>query len=229
MRRFRFPVSIVAFPPSKFATIRRVATLSMANPLLQKWDIPPFALIQPEQFAPAFKQAQEEHTIELNNIAANPEEPSFENTVAALDSAGALLTRVSDVFHNLCSSFRYASRFNIFLIKEPYSLRSSSELQEVEVNLAAPLSAHALAAYHTPGLFDRLDKVYRARSGLGLTPSKLQLVERLHTDFVRAGSRLDAAGKARCVEIGEQLATRMTRFTQVRLSDETKSFFRSQS
>lgn len=171
---------------------------SSGNPLLRSWDLPPFAEITPDLFAPAFELAQMEHSAELNAIATKPSAPTFANTVEAIDGAGALLTRVSDVFHNLCSSF------------------SSPELQAVEASLAAPLSAHALSAYHTPGLFDRLDAVFAARLQLNLDPAQLQLVDRLHADFVRAGARLDAAAKARCVELGEQLATRMTRFTQVR-------------
>lgn len=75
------------------------------HPLLRPWTapfgLPPFADIRPEHFEPAFTAAMQEHRAELNRIAASPDAPDFENTVAAFDRSGRRLARVLAVFQNL--------------------------------------------------------------------------------------------------------------------------------
>ena len=78
------------------------------NPLLIDWDelgaLPPFELIRPAHFGPAFSQAMASHRAELARITEQPEPADFDNTLAAFDRAGAALQRVSSVFHNLAAS-----------------------------------------------------------------------------------------------------------------------------
>src|ERR1700744_5100985 len=78
------------------------------NPLLATWTtpfgVPPFDLIRPEHFVPAFSQAMADHLAEIAAIGADPEAPSFANTVEALERSGHSLERVGAVFHNLVSS-----------------------------------------------------------------------------------------------------------------------------
>lgn len=174
----------------------------MQNILLSDWDLPPFDKITADLFAPAFEHAHALHRLELSQIADNPENPTFANTVDAIDRAGLLLSRITNVFDNLCASC------------------SSNELQIEEANLAANRSAHVLAAFHTPGLYERLHLLFKNRASLGLTPPQLQLLERLNSDFVRAGARLTSAAKERCIELGRRLATLMTRFSQNVVLDE---------
>ena len=176
------------------------------NPLLAPWEaalgLPPFTAIRPEHFAPAFAQALAAHRAEIDAIAANPAEPTFENTVAALDASGRLLTRVEAAFMNLTRA------------------DTSEALQAVEREMAPRLAAHHSAIALDAALFARLDAVHARREAMGLAPEALRLVERLHRDFVLAGARLPEAGRARQAAIDERLAVLYTRFSQNVLADE---------
>ena len=80
----------------------------MNNPLLQKWstpfEMPPFDLIQAEHFSEAFELALRIQKTEIEAIAQNPDAPTFQNTLIALESSGELLNQTSSVFFNLSSS-----------------------------------------------------------------------------------------------------------------------------
>ena len=112
------------------------ATLMMAascnsnqNPLLQTWDtpygIPPFEQVEDAHYLPAFEEAMKQHRAEIDAIVNNPETPTFENTVVALDRAGALLNNISAVL---------GSATNV---------RSSAALMQIEAELSPKLSAHS--------------------------------------------------------------------------------------
>src|ERR1700690_299150 len=108
----------------------------MENPLLAPWTAPfgapPLAGIKPEHFGPAYDQALARHTAEIAAITCNPAAPSFANIVAALESSGALLTRVEMVFSNLALS------------------ETNEALQEIERAMAPRLAAHWNAIYLNP-------------------------------------------------------------------------------
>jgi peptidyl-dipeptidase Dcp len=178
----------------------------LGNPLLEAWTLPhglpPFAAIRPEHFAPAFEVAMREHRAELDAIAAQAEAPSFDNTLARWDASGRLLSRIELAFHNLCAS------------------ETSPALQAVQRTMAGPLAAHANAQYMHAGLFRRIDAVHAARDTLALTPQQRRLVERVHSDFVRAGARLAPSAQLRYAAIMERLATLTTQFGQNVLADE---------
>jgi peptidyl-dipeptidase Dcp len=178
-----------------------------ANPLLQPWTaphgLPPFDAIRPEHFAPAFEAAMREHRAELDAIAAQTEAPSFANTVARLDASGRLFARLDGVFHNLCAS------------------ETSDALQAVQRELAQPMAAHSNAIYLNERLFARLDELHARRAGLGLTAEQQRLLEQLHSDFVRAGARLQGADRERFATLNERLAALMTAFGQNVLADES--------
>lgn len=180
---------------------------SPTNPLLPPWTapygLPPFAAIEAAHFEPAFEQLLREHRDAVDAIAANPEPPDFENTVAAFDRSPARLQRLSMVFHNLCSS------------------ETSPELQEAQRRVAPLLAAHDMAVYMHAGLFRRLDALHERRAGLALVPEQLRLLERLHLDFVRTGALLSPAAQARCTEINKELAACHTAFGQNVLHDES--------
>jgi len=178
-----------------------------ANPLLQPWAtpyaLPPFSALRPEHFAPALREAMQQHRVELDTIAAQAEAPGFENTVARFDASGRLLARLEGVFHNLCAS------------------ETSPELQQVQREMAEPMAAHSSAVYMHAGLFARIDALHRQRAGLGLTPEQLRLLEQVHRDFVRAGARLVPAAQQRYAALMERLATLTTQFGQNVLADES--------
>lgn len=177
------------------------------NPLLQSWTaphgLPPFDAIRPEHFAPAFEVAMREHRAELDAIASQTEPASFDNTVARLDASGRLMARLDGAFHNLCAS------------------ETSDALQAAQRELAQPMAAHSNAIYLNERLFARLDDLHARRASLSLTAEQCRLLEQLHSDFVRAGSKLKGADRERFAQINERLAALMTTFGQNVLADES--------
>ena len=184
----------------------RTDTTFTANPLLDTWSgpygLPPFAQTRAEHFAPAFGVALKAHRAELDAIAANTAAPTFENTVAAFDKSGRMLTRIDQMFYNLASS------------------ETSPALQAVEREMAAPMAAHSNAIYMNAELFRRIDRLHGKRAALGLTAEQMRLLERVHLDFVRAGANLAAQAQTRYATIMEKLAELTTQFSQNVLADE---------
>lgn len=180
--------------------------MTAANPLLLPWaadhGLPPFDALQADHFEPAFDQALREHLAELDAIAARPEPPDFDNTVAAFDASGRLLKRLELLFHNLVAS------------------ESTPALQAAERVLAPRLAAHESAVYMHAGVFARVEALHEQRGSLGLDGESLRLLERVHLDFVRAGARLAPAAQQRYAAIVERLATLYTSFSQNLLADE---------
>jgi peptidyl-dipeptidase Dcp len=180
--------------------------MTAPNPLLADWTtpfaLPPFDLIHAADFAPAFDAAMRAQRAEVEAIASQAAPPDFENTVAAFDRSGRLLSRIDAAFHALAAS------------------NTSPEIQGVQRELAGPLAAHESAVMMHAGLFARLDAVHAARHDLRLDPESLRLVERLHVDFVRAGAQLGPDKQPRYAQIMEGLARLTTRFAQNVLADE---------
>lgn len=178
-----------------------------SNPLVQPWatphGLPPFAEVQAQHFKPAFDLALAEHRAEVDAIAAHPDAPSFDNTIAALDRSGRLLARVEALFHNLAAS------------------ETSPALQAVEREMAVPLAAHASAISMNAALFRRVDALHARRDALGLDAEQRRLVERVHLDFVRAGATLGHDDQKRYAQVMQRLAELTTRFSQNVLADES--------
>lgn len=164
--------------------------------------LPAFSRIGTDDFQPAIERGMQLHRSELAALAALTAPPDFANTVAAFDRCGSLLGRVLAVFHSLAAS------------------ATSPALQAVQRMLSAPLAAHHSAVYQDAALFRRVDAVFRARHGLGLTPEQLRLVERTHRDFTRQGAQLAPAARAELAAIQGQLAELNTLFAQNLLHDE---------
>ena len=185
---------------------QRVSQIESHNPLLEDWDtpygLPPFDTIRTEHFAPALRLAMQANRDELEAIAAQSEPPSFDNTIAAFDRCARLLGRIEAVFYNLTAS------------------QTSPELQAVQRDLAAPLSAHYSAVFMHAGLFRRVDALHARRDDLPLTPEQRRLLERTHLDFVRSGAKFAPEAQARYAQVMEQLAELTTRFAQNVLHDE---------
>ncbi|KPF50701.1 peptidase M3 [beta proteobacterium AAP121] len=181
--------------------------MSEANPLLQPWHtahgLPPFDALQPSHFEPALRSAMQQHRGELAAIAAQTEAPSFDNTLAAFDRAGRLLGRIAATFSNLNGS------------------ATSPALQAVQREMAAPLAAHHSAVYNDAALFARVAALHARRETLGLSAEQQRLLDRVHTDFVRAGARLAPEAQARHAQVMQQLAQLTTRFAQNVLHDES--------
>jgi len=180
---------------------------STFNPLLQPWGppygLPPFGQVNSAHFVPAFESALAQHLAEVEVIATRPETPSFENTIAELDTSGRLLDRITLLFHNLTAS------------------ETSPALQKVQLEMAPKLAAHENTIFMHAGLFARIDALFEKRSTLNLNPEQLRVLERVHLDFVRAGARLTGQQRARYGEIMGELATLCTQFGQNLLAEES--------
>ena len=160
------------------------------------YELPPFARITPEHCREALLAGMAEHRAELAAITSASQPPTFENTIVALELAGALLTRAWRVFGNLAASV------------------STPRLREIEREIAPLDAAHSDAMLLDPALFARVDAVHDARQELGLDAESVRLVERYHLDFVLAGARLDEAGRARLTELNQELSALSTTFGQ---------------
>lgn len=179
------------------------------NPLLVEstlpFHYPRFDLIKNAHFAPAFEQGMAEHLKEVAAIANNPEQPTFENTIVALERAGELLGRVSTIFFNLTAC------------------NTNDELQAVQKAFAPKLAAHQDAIRLNPALFARLAALEANRDTLGLDAESKRVLWRYHRDFVRAGAKLGAADKEQLKKINTELATLHTSFTQNTLKERSAS------
>ena len=168
--------------------------------LLKEWEtpfeMPPFGEIRDEDFMPAFEEAMRLHLAEIEAIANQADAPNFANTIEALERAGRSLQKVSSVFFNLAAT------------------DSNDTRQQIERDIAPLLSKHGMAIQTNPKLFARIDALFQGADSLGLTTEQFQLLEKYHKKFVRAGARLDEAGKARMTEIGARLSELHTAFSQ---------------
>jgi peptidyl-dipeptidase Dcp len=162
------------------------------NPLLRPWTtpfgVPPFAEIKAEHFLPALKLAIAEQRKEIATIVANPEAPTFANTIEALEDAGALLSKVSPVFSNLQSS------------------NTNEQLQAINREVAPLLTALRDDIRLNPQLFARIKVLWENRQSLGLTPVQQRLIDEQYKGFVRGGANLDSAKKERFRAINNELS-----------------------
>lgn len=171
-----------------------------ANPFFTESDLPygmpPFDRIEDEHYQPALEEGMEQQIAEIREIAENPEPPTFDNTIVAMERSGELLDRVRPVFSNMSGA------------------HTNDRIQEIQKEVSPKLSAHRDAILLNPKLFERVDTLYQERDELDLDAESRQLLERYHTDFVRAGARLSEEEKERLKEINTELAELGTEFSQ---------------
>jgi peptidyl-dipeptidase Dcp len=179
------------------------------NPFFVEWNtpygIPPFAEIRDEHFKPAFERGIEEKRAEIAAIRDNPEDPTFGNTIEALELTGASLDVVKRVFDNITNT------------------DTNDILQELEVEISPVLTGEKDAIYLDGRIFARVKAVYDVRESLDLDEQALRLVELTHRDFVRRGAALDSEDKARMKDINARISELNTLFSQ-NLLKESKGF-----
>jgi len=180
-----------------------------ANPLLTEsplpFHYPQFDQIRETDFAPAYEQGMAEELQEVDAIARNPDAPTFDNTVVALERSGRLLDRVDRIFSNLNGTV------------------TTPGLQAIEKAMAPKLAAQSDAIHLNAALFARIEKLYAARDSLGLDPESARLLWRYHQDFVRAGAQLSDADKAKLKTMNAGIASLMTAFSQNVLKESNAS------
>ncbi len=184
-------------------------TSSMDNPLLNEFTtpfgVPPFDLIQPHHYTPAFKLGMEEHMKEVEAVVNNKEEPTFENTIVALDKSGELLAKVSRVFFGLTEA------------------NTNDSLQQIQVAISPELSAHSDAISLNPKLFSRIKSVYENQKKFSLDAAQTYILENLYKGFVRNGANLSPEKQEELKKLNSELAVLSVQFDQNVMS-ETNDF-----
>jgi len=175
------------------------------NPLLVTYDtpfaVPPFREIEDADFLPAFEEAIARHDAEIDSIANNPETPTFDNTILALENAGQMLSRVSTVFNNLNSA------------------NTNDNIQILARELAPRLSAHWDDILLNQALFERVKTVWEGRTAVVLTAEQQQLLEKNYRKFIRSGAKLSDRDKDRLRNMNAELATLTQQFGQHLLAE----------
>ena len=187
--------------PQSGAPPTHTGTIAMAdNPFQQPstlpYRLPPFDRIKDSDYVPAFEAGMREQREEVAAIARNPHPADFANTIVALERTGQLLDRVNTVFSNLNSS------------------NTDPHMDKIDTEMTPRLTAHEDSILLDTALFARVDSLYRRRASLKLDAESLQLLERYHVMFVRAGATLSEADKAHLRELNEQISSLMTQFKQ---------------
>jgi glutamine synthetase adenylyltransferase/Zn-dependent oligopeptidase len=192
------------------------------NPLLAPWagpfgGTPPFDRVRVADLQSALEAAMAEKLLEVGKIAANPETPTFDNTLVALERAGQTFQRVNAIYEIWSSNV------------------STPEFQAVEREMGPKIAAFHDAITQNTALFARIEAVCAdadaARGagsgdgpgdgpGEGLGPVERRLCRHYHMNFVRAGARLGTAAKTRVGAINERLASLFANFSQNLLADE---------
>ncbi|MEZ6062380.1 MAG: M3 family metallopeptidase [Planctomycetaceae bacterium] len=155
---------------------------------------PAFDRIKIEHYQPAFMAGMKQQLAEMEAIAAQDAEPTFDNTIVAMEKSGTLLTRVQEVFFNMTGS------------------HTNEHLQNIQTEMAPLLAAHSDNILLNRRLFQRVDRLYNDRDGLNLTPEQQEVLRQHHEDFVRAGARLSEQDQNRIRTLNEQLSTLETKF-----------------
>lgn len=161
----------------------------LLQPFATPFQTPPFEQIKMSDYKPAFVEGIRQQEAEIEAIVNNPEEPTFENTVAALDRSGELLNRVASIFFNLQGA------------------NTSDEMQQLAMEISPLVTAHSDAINMNPKLFARIKALYDKKESLGLDSLETRTLELYYKDFVRGGANLNDTDKAALAAINKELAT----------------------
>ncbi|NBD29698.1 MAG: peptidase M3 [Alphaproteobacteria bacterium] len=182
----------------------------MTNPLLADWDtpfgLPPYDRITDADYAPAVEAALDEARANIGAIAENPEPPSFDNTIAALELADETLGRVLGAFYAQAGA------------------DSNDARQALMREFSPKLAAYGSEITSNAALFTRIEALWQDRDALDLTEEQARVLMLTRRGFVRAGAQLQGQKAARVKQIKQRLAELGTRFTQNLLADERDWF-----
>ena len=169
------------------------------NPFLTAYHTPhetvPFHLIRLEHYEPAILKAMEEQNREIETIVNNPEEPTFQNTIVALERSGDLLNRVSTVFGNLLSA------------------ETNDEMDALAEKVMPMLTEHSNNITLNEALFARIHKVYTSDHST-LSVEENRLLENTYQSFIRSGANLAEKDKETFRQISASLSLNSLKFSQ---------------
>ena len=158
-----------------------LCSCKMENPLLVEstapYGAPMFDKIKTEHYLPAFEQAIAEGKAEIDAIVNNPEAPTFENTIEAMEYAGGTLTKVAGIFFNVNEA------------------NTSDEMQKVAEEITPMLNDYSMYVSLNIPLFERVKAVYEQKDNLSLEPDQMKLLENAYKGFSRSGANLSDEDK----------------------------------
>lgn len=187
---------LVAFASEDGKPAKAASENPFFSPSPLPYHFPQFDKIHNEDYEPAFDKGMADNRAEIEAIANNPQAATFENTIVAMERSGQVLERVSRVFFSQAGT------------------NTNDAIQALQTKLAPKLAAHSDATLLNGKLYARVKAIFDQRDSLKLDAESKRLVERYHTDFVRAGARLSDADKTRLKAINAELASLATRFSQ---------------
>lgn len=168
------------------------------NPFFAEYDtpyqVPPFDKIKNKHYQPAFEEGMKVHSQEIEKIANDTSDPSFDNTILAMENAGELLNKVSTVFFNLSSA------------------HTNDSIKELAQTIAPELSKHNDNIYLNEKLFQRVKSVYDNQGQFNLNDEQKKLLEENYKQFVRSGANLNADDKNKLKNINEELSLLSVQF-----------------
>ena len=187
--------------------VKDEASLSpTAQILLQDWEgpfggVPPWRAVDPRDFEPALDAAMALELKDVDAINANPEPPTFENTIVALEKSGQALQRLASMY------YVHTSNLNV------------GPMPDIESAVEPKLTKHHDAITQNSKLFERVKRVFDSPSS-GWSVPQQRLVEKIYKRFVRQGAQLEEADKAKLSAINIELAGLFTQFSQNVLAEE---------
>lgn len=180
-------------------------TMASSNPLLSKFEtpfeVPPFDKIKNKHYMPAFIEGMKEQKKEIDAIVNNTEEPTFENTIVAMDNSGELLTTVSSIFDALKSA------------------DTNDSLNQIAKDVSPLLSKHSDDIALNDKLFQRVKSVFQNKEKLKLNTEQMMLLKKTYDGFVRGGANLTSDKKERFREINKKLSLLTLQFGEHLLND----------
>lgn len=172
--------------------------IQMNNPFFKQWNTPfqtpPFNEIKIEHYLPAFEEAIKLQKAEVDAIINNRNEPTFENTIEALEKSGKLLTNVSSVFYNLNSA------------------NTNDEMQSIAKTIAPMLAKHRDDINLNEKLFEKIKIIYNKKDKLNLSAEQLKVLNDYYSDFIRGGANLTEEQKEKFRKINEELSLLSVKF-----------------
>ena len=175
------------------------------NPLLTAYHTPhqttPFHLIKTEHFEPAVLAGIEEHNREIEDIIHNSEQPTFANTIVALERSGALLDRITTVFGNLLSA------------------ETNDEMQSIAERIMPQLTTHSNNINLNKDLFIRIKSVYESEEKDSLNREDMMLLQNTYDGFIRSGANLPEERKERFRKLSSELSILTLKFSQNNLKE----------
>ena len=177
-----------------------ISSCNMKNPLLTEsaapFGAPEFDKIEDAHYLPAFEAAIAEAKTEIDAIVANQDEPTFENTIEAMEYAGQTLDRVAGIFYNLMEA------------------NTNDQMQEIAEQISPMLTEYSMYVSLNNDLFQKVKAVYEKKDELGLEKDQLTLLEDNYKGFVRGGANLSDEDKAQYSKWSEELSLATLQFSK---------------